>query len=164
MRISIIAAVARNGVIGADGNLPWRLADDLRLFKKRTMGHHLVMGRKTWESVGALPGRTTIVLSSRSLDLPTGVEQARSLDDAFSMAKRSGEEELFVAGGGVVYRAALARVDRIYLTRVDAAVAGDTTFPPLDEEQWHPVATESYEADARNEHGFEVVVLDRLAL
>ena len=156
----MIAAVSENGVIGLGNRLPWRLPDDLKEFKRITMGHHLVMGRRTWEGVGSLPGRTTIVLSRSARDLPEGTLGASSVEEAIEMAADAGETELFVAGGGEIYRQALERVDRIYLTRVQAEVEGDTLFPDLGSE-WREVSRQDRQADDRHQHAFSLLVLER---
>jgi dihydrofolate reductase len=162
MRVSIIAAVARNGTIGRDNRLPWRLPADLRRFKALTMGHHLIMGRKTFESVGALPGRTTIVVSRRGLaEPPAGVKVASSLAEALDLARRAGEDEAFVAGGAEIYRAALDYTDRLYLTRIHRSFAGDTTFPEIDPEEWHEIEERRFEPDERNPHSYSFVLLER---
>lgn len=151
MRVSLIVAVAANGVIGRAGGLPWRLSADLRRFKALTMGHHLVMGRRTWESIGRpLPGRTTIVVTRRE-DLPVvGALVARSPDDALRLA--AGDDEVFVVGGAELYRALLDRADRIYLTRVHAEPEGDTHFPPVDWTRWRRVGAEDLPAGPRDDH------------
>jgi len=132
MIVSIIAAVAANGVIGRGGDLPWRLPDDLRFFKRVTMGHHLVMGRKTWASIGRpLPGRTFVVLSrDPALAIP-GVRVVHDLTDALAVARAAGESEAFVIGGAEVFERALPLADRLYLTRVHADVEGDVRSPAL---------------------------------
>jgi dihydrofolate reductase len=130
MRLSIIAAVADNGVIGRDNALPWRLSADLRRFKVLTLGHHLLMGRKTFESIGSvLPGRTTVVISRGRPALPPGVLLAHSIDEAVAMARASGDFEAFVAGGAEIYELALPVADRLYLTRVHTITDGDIRFP-----------------------------------
>jgi dihydrofolate reductase len=133
--------MAANRVIGADGALPWHLPADLRRFKAVTMGHHLVMGRNTYESIGRpLPGRTSIVLTrDRSATLP-GVLVAHSLDEAIERA--AGDPELYVIGGEQVFRAALPIADRIVLTEIHQEVAGDTVFPELDRADWAVVSSE----------------------
>lgn len=137
MRVSLIAAVADNGVIGHRGELPWHLSDDLRRFKALTMGHHLVVGRKTFESIGrALAGRRMVVVSRHAPKLPEGVTSAGGLDEALHLAERAGDDEVFVAGGAEIYRLALPRADRLYLTRVHASPEGDALFPPLDPGGW----------------------------
>lgn len=144
MQLSIIVAVARNGVIGLDNQLPWRISGDLKHFKALTLGHHLLMGRKTFESVGkALPGRTTIVLSRGAPELPAGVAHATSLDRATELARAAGETEAFVAGGAAVYAEALPKADNLYLTRVAIEVAGDTYFPDWDRDAWQLLSVES---------------------
>src|SRR3954468_18964811 len=129
MRVSLIAAVAENGVIGHDGGLPWHLSDDLRRFKQLTMGHTIIMGRRTWESIGRpLPGRRTVVVTRQPnyrLEDPT-VTVASNLEQGLKTAKNAGDDEAFIVGGAELYRAALPAADRLYLTRVDAEVDGDT--------------------------------------
>ena len=164
MRISIIVAVADNGVIGRGGQLPWHLSDDLRRFKQLTMGHTIVMGRRTWESIGRpLPGRRTVVVSRQRgyrIDAE-GVHVATSLDDALLWAEAAGEEEAFVVGGAELYREALSRADRLYVTRVHAEVEGDTSFPLFTLALWRLVSTEIHAADARNDHSFSFEVYER---
>lgn len=144
MRIVIVAAVARNGVIGVDGSLPWRIPEDLARFRELTMGHALVMGRETFESIGRpLPGRVNIVLTRRRDWSREGLEVAASLDEALSIAAAA-ESDAFIAGGAEVYRAALGRADLMEITEVDAEPAGDTWFPPVDWSEWREVARESH--------------------
>ena len=143
MRVSLIAAVSANGVIGQGGDMPWGrgLKPDLRRFKAVTLGHPIVMGRKTWDSLGrALPGRTNIVISRGSLSLPEGVLAAKDLPEALALAAQApGGEEAMVIGGGQVYAAALPLASRLYLTRVLQDFEGDTRFPPLNEADWAPI-------------------------
>jgi dihydrofolate reductase len=142
--VTIVAAVARNGVIGVDGGLPWRLPDDLRRFKELTLGHVLVMGRKTYESIGhPLPGRATIVVT-RNPRWDAGVAEVRvvrSVDDAIEAAAAI-DPEAFVVGGAQVYAAALPIADRLELTWVDAEPDGDTRFPDVDWDEWHELRRE----------------------
>jgi len=160
MRLSIIVAQGENRVIGRQGDLPWRLSADLRRFKRLTMGHHLVMGRRTWQSIGRpLPGRTTVVLSSQADFRPQGAAVARDLDEAIRLA--TGDEEVFVVGGQQVYEAALHRADRLYLTTVHAEVEGDRYFPPLDPRHWKLISEERHPADGRNEFDYTFAVYDR---
>lgn len=139
MRISLIAAVAENNVIGAGGKIPWHLPADFKHFKELTMGHPVIMGRKTFESIGKpLSGRTNIVLSSPDASFaPKGCRVASSLEEAFRLAENT--DEAFVIGGGVVYAVALPLANRVYLTRVHAKVDGDTFFPKLPETEWRLV-------------------------
>jgi dihydrofolate reductase len=155
MKLSIIVALADDGIIGRDNALPWHLPADLERFKHLTMGHHLIMGRKTFESVGrALPGRTMLVLSRSRPALPEGVRRVASLEEAIDTASAAGDEEAFVAGGAEIYRQALPRADRLYVTRVHARVEGDTRFPELDEGAWRIVAREVRHPDARHLHAY----------
>jgi dihydrofolate reductase len=158
MIVSCIAAVAENGVIGRDGALPWRLPADLKHFRRTTWGHTVVMGRKTWESVGRpLPGRRSIVITGRrGYEVPEGVRIARSLDEALMMS--AGEGEVFVVGGSSLYREALPRADRLYLTRVKAAPDGDVHFPPFAPEEWDLVEREVRPADESNPHDLEFLL------
>lgn len=160
MTISIVAAVARNGVIGKAGGLPWRLSADLGYFKRLTMGHHMVMGRKTFESIGRpLPGRTSVVVTRGIAQFPEGVIVARSIDDA--IAACVGDDEIFVTGGAEIYRQAFPLADRLYITEVDAVVDGDTHFPEIKADEWHVVSREQRQADEKNEYGFAFVVYAR---
>ena len=162
MRLSIIVAVAENGVIGRDNDLPWYLPADLERFKQLTMGHHLLMGRKTFEAIGrALPGRTTVVITRRRPTLPEGVERAGSLEEALALAAASGEDEAFVAGGAQVYHLALPQADRLYLTRIHAAIEGDTRFPELIESEWEQVSRVDHGPDGKNVYSYSFLVYDR---
>lgn len=143
MKVALVAAVAENGVIGSDGEMPWHYPADLRNFKETTMGHPVVMGRKTYQSIedrlgGPLPGRTNVVLSRRdSLDLPEGAVHARALDDAFEAAEAAldpGQETVYVVGGATVYEACLDRADELVVTEIPEAPAGDTHFPEIGRE------------------------------
>jgi dihydrofolate reductase len=131
----LVAAVAANGVIGRDGKLPWHLPEDLKRFRALTMGHHIVMGRKTYESIGRLlPGRTTVIVThNRDYAVP-GAVTASSVEDAVS--KCAGDDEVFVIGGARVYQAALPSAERLYLTLIQAEVQGDTCFPAWDAREW----------------------------
>lgn len=137
-----IAAVARNGVIGAGGAIPWHLPGDLPRFKKITKGHVLIMGRKTYDSIGRpLPGRSTIVITRNPDWSVEGVEAVGSVEQALARARQLDPEgPVFIAGGGDIYRAALDRTDRLEITEVDAAPEGDATFPGIDHDQWAETA------------------------
>lgn len=162
MEISIIAAVARNRVIGRDNELPWRLADDLKRFKGLTMGHHVLVGRKTWESIGRpLPGREIIVVSTGSRALPEHVHAAASVEEGIARARDYDETELFVAGGAAIFAATLPLCDRIYLTHVEADVPGDVYFPEVDLSGWRPVERKAVDGDERNDHPTTFVVYER---
>lgn len=158
--LSLIVAISENAVIGRDGELPWRLSADLRRFKRLTMGHHIVMGRKTFESIGRLlPGRKMIVVTRREEYKPAGVIVARDLSAAIEAA--AGDDEVFVIGGGEIYRQAIEMADRIYLTRVHAEVEGDVTFPEIDWSQWRNLEETHHAADAKNQFAHTFAVLTR---
>lgn len=141
MLISMIAALSSNGVIGRDNKLPWHLPEDLKYFKKVTMGKSLLMGRKTYESIGRpLPGRTNIVLSRQQQFSAPGVIVVHSTEQALAEAGRTGATELMVIGGEDVYRTMLPLARRLYLTRVDTQVEGDAFFPPLEPGRWLEVS------------------------
>ncbi len=159
MRISLIVAMAKNRVIGNNNQMPWHLPADFTYFKSITMGHPVIMGRKTFESIGRpLPARQNIIVSRNTAFHAQGVEVVDSLDAAINACHGV---DAFVIGGATLYAEALPRADRIYLTEIDASPNGDTRFPPLDNTQWHEVARERREADAKNVHALEFTVLER---
>ena len=160
MKLSLIVAVSDNGVIGQEGELPWHLSSDLRRFKRLTMGHPILMGRKTYESIGRLlPGRITVVLSRQAAYPAEGAIVAGSLDEALSRV--SGDNEVFIIGGAELYRSTLQRVSRIYLTVVHAQVEGDTYFPEVDWTHWLPLEDVRFTADDNNDHDYSFRVYDR---
>jgi len=141
--LSLIAAVAANGVIGARGGLPWRLPDDLRFFRAQTMGRPVIMGRRTWDSIGKpLPGRTNIVVSRRPGFSAPGAQVADSLDAA--LAQCADAAEAFVIGGAELYRAALPHADRLVLTEIRREFDGDVVFPEFDRAHWRETGRESH--------------------
>ena len=159
--IALVAAVAGNGVIGKDGGLPWRQSTDLRRFKAQTMGKPIVMGRKTWDSIGRpLPGRRNIVVTRNRGFAPEGAETATSLDEALAMA--GGEsEEICVIGGGELYRHAMPLADRLYVTHILAEIDGDTHFPEIDGATWRPVHEEAVPAGEKDVYPTRYVVYER---
>ena len=163
MKIGVVAAVSENGVIGRSGALPWRLPDDQRHFQRLTQGHCVVMGRKTFDAIGRkpLPRRTNIVITRDPDYAATGALVARSFEAALEIARRNGEEEVFVAGGSDIYAAALPCADRLHLTRVHAEIEGDAFFPDFDQNAWKLVAEDRHEADSRNEHAFTIQEWER---
>lgn len=161
-RITLVVAVARNGVIGQDGALPWHLPDDLRRFKALTMGKPILMGRRTWESIGRpLPGRTNLVLTRDPAFRAAGATVVSSLDAALAAA--AGHEELMVIGGAQVYALTAPLANRVHLTAVDAEVDGDTHLPPFDPHMWVEVAREHHALDARHACAMDFITLERRA-
>jgi dihydrofolate reductase len=155
-RITLILARARNGVIGAKGGLPWRLPEDLAFFKRTTMGHPIVMGRKTWESIGRpLPGRRSVVVSRDRAFCATGAEVVHSLDDAVALC--AGSDEIFVIGGAHLYADALPRADRLLLTEIDADFEGDTFLPAPAATQWLEAGRERHPPSDQRAFGFDFV-------
>lgn len=158
--VSIIVAMAKNRVIGARNAIPWRLPGELALFKRITMGHHIVMGRQTWESIGRLlPGRTSIVVTRNPDYRVPGAIVAGSLEKALIAC--GDDSEVFVIGGAQLYAAALPVANRLYLTIVETDVAGDTLMPDFDLSRWQLVSHESHAADERNPHPYTLHVYDR---
>ncbi len=160
MRVSLIAAMAANGVIGMSNTIPWHLPADLAWFKRHTLNKPVIMGRRTFESIGRpLPGRLNIILSTQPAD-DKRVVWATSLDDALALAGEA--SEIMVAGGGDIYQQFLPRADRLYLTYIDADIAGDTRFPDYQREEWRLSFSECHHADAANAHNCYFQILDRL--
>ena len=169
MIVSLIAAVAENGVIGRGGKLPWRLSADLRRFKSLTMGRPIIMGRRTWDSISRpLPGRTSIIVT-RDTRFQTEFPQvivAHDMQLALDAAAAApgGEHEVFVIGGSEIYAAALPHAGRLYFTRVLAQVEGDAHFPPLSPSEWRLMTTENHAADATNDFAHIFELYERVAL
>ena len=158
--ISIIVAVAEGGVIGGGGDLLWHISEDLRRFKQITSGHTVIMGRKTYDSIGRpLPKRRNIVITRNSEWSAEGCERAESLEQAVAMC--AGEEEVFIIGGGEIYRQSMALADKLYLTQVNKPYEGDTYFPEIRPEEWKEVSRESFERGEKFEHPFEFIDLVR---
>ena len=164
MTVTLVAAVGANGVIGVDGGLPWRLPEDLAHFKQLTMGHPMIMGRATFDSIGrALPGRTTIVVTRNSAWSAEGVETASNLDAALERAREL-DDDIFIVGGGQIYAESLERgiVDLLCITRVAASPEGDVRFPSIDWEVWQPVVRVPHATPAADETPtFEIVTYSR---
>ena len=154
--------MARNRVIGANGGIPWHLPDELKLFKQLTMGHHMIMGRKTWESIGKLlPGRTSVVVTRDPGYRAPGAIVAHSLDEGVAAA--AGDSEIFVIGGAEIFAQALPRAGRLYLTTVDAAPEGDTYMPEFDQAQWRVVSAQTHPSDGRHPHAYHHEVYERVS-
>ncbi|MFZ1681581.1 MAG: dihydrofolate reductase [Rhizobiaceae bacterium] len=168
MRITLIAAVAENGIIGRDGGLPWRLSSDLRRFKADTIGKPVIMGRRTFQSIGrALPDRLNIVVTRDRAFRADGVETAYSLPDALTLAHvrgrcMTGADEICVIGGGDLYAQAMPLADRLRVTHVLAEVDGDTRFPAIDPARWRAVSSTENAPGEKDSHATRYVVYDRL--
>ena len=164
MRISLVVAAARNRVIGFRGEIPWRLPDDQRFFRRVTMGHAILMGRKTFDSIGKpLPGRRNLVLSRNAAASTPGVRHFRDLETAVDWARQAAEAELFVIGGEALYRDGMEHADRIFRTHVEAEPQGDVFFPEIDPRIWHCVRREPHAADERHAHEFSIETWERRA-
>ncbi len=155
MKISMIAAMAHDRVIGKDNQMPWHMPADLAHFKRVTLGKPVLMGRKTFESIGRpLPGRRNLVISRNPDYQAEGIEVVGSVEAALALLAGSSVEELMVIGGGHLYAEMLPSADCLYLTRIDLAVEGDTRFPAFDDGQWQCVDCESHPADEKNPHPY----------
>lgn len=164
-RIAFVVAVARNGVIGREGGLPWRISSDLKRFKAITMGKPVIMGRKTWESLPRrpLPGRRNIVITRDRQYRAEGADVVASIDESLVQARQAASDEICVIGGAEIFRLMLPMADRLYLTEVDLAPEGDVFFPPLDPKAWRERARETHERAPGDDAGFVLRVLDRVA-
>jgi dihydrofolate reductase len=164
MLISLIAAIAENGVIGQTGTvLPWKLPADLARFKQVTMGHPIIMGRKTYESIGRpLPGRLNIVITRQAGFTVEGCTVVSSLDEALETAGQSGADEAFVIGGAQIFDLAIGRADKLYFTKVHATPPGDVYFH-YDPSDWREVFSERHEQDDKNEYAYSFMTLERTA-
>jgi dihydrofolate reductase len=162
--LALIAAVARNGVIGSAGALPWRLSSDLKHFKAATLGKPLVMGRKTFQSIGRpLPGRTTIVVTRDSGFAAEGVAVAHNVDEALRLAEAGGPSEIMIAGGGEIYAQTISRATRLLITEVDLAPPGDARFPSIDPTLWRASRREAGVRGANDDAEFAFVEYERVA-
>ncbi|MEK6322771.1 MAG: dihydrofolate reductase [Acidobacteriota bacterium] len=162
MIISMLVAMDEKRGIGKAGKLPWHLSSDLRRFRELTMGHHLIVGRKTFESIGKpLPGRQTIVVTRHANFKREGCFVARSAQDAIALARERKETEVFVIGGAEIYARALDATDRVYLTQVHADVDADTFFPELEHDAWIETQHTDHPADEKNQYAFTFKLLER---
>jgi dihydrofolate reductase len=160
-RISLIVAMAKNRVIGADNKIPWHLPNELKLFKSLTMGHHIVMGRKTYESINRLlPGRTTVIVTRQRDYRVPGAIVAHSVREALEASK--GDDEILVIGGADLFRETLPVADRLYLTVVDAEPEGDTFMPEFDLRAWRETSSQDFAPDEKHAHGYRFTIYDRV--
>lgn len=166
MKLSMIVAAAQNRVIGRDNALPWYLPNDLKYFKQTTLGKPIIMGRKTYESIGRpLPGRTNIVITRQADYQPEGVKVVHSVEEARDLAASvcliDGQSEAMIMGGAEIYTLALPHADRLYLTEVHADVEGDAYFPEYDKSDWQEVSREDFSAEGSNPYNYSFVVYDK---
>lgn len=162
MKISIIVAKAQNNTIGKLNKLLWHLPKDFQYFKKITSGHHIAMGRKTYESIGKpLPNRVSIIISgNQTYHLPKGCLMAHSLQQAIQIAQQNQEQELFIIGGGMIYSEAIQYADRLYITEVHANLQGDTFFPQLSD-RWSEISRQKHQADHKHAFDFDFVIYEK---
>lgn len=163
MTVSAIVAISKNGVIGKGNQLPWYLPADLKFFKRTTINHHIIMGRKSFQSIGKpLPKRTNIVLSRNPFFIASGCLVTSSLDEALNIAKDNGEEEAFIIGGAIIYSLSIEKWDRLYLTKVDVEIEdGDAFFPDINWDEWKLIKEEPHKADEKNEHDYTFQMWER---
>jgi dihydrofolate reductase len=163
MKIILIVAKAKNQVIGKDNQLIWKLSADLKRFKNLTTGHHILMGRKTYDSLGKpLPNRTHLIITRNpDFQVPEGHHAFSSLEDAVIFCNKIGVEKLFVIGGGQIYREALPICDKLEITEVNAEPEGDTFFPEINPNQWKEVEREEFSADEKNEYPYAFVTYEK---
>jgi dihydrofolate reductase len=165
LTVSLIVAIAGNGVIGREGGLPWRLSTDMKRFKAITMGHPVVMGRKTWESFpkpGPLPGRTNIVVTRDPRYRADGAIVSGSLQEALNIAAGSpGGDDIYVIGGGVIFADTMDEADRLHVTHIEADIEGDTLFHPIDPALWYAVHEESVPAGEKDDFASRYVIYER---
>lgn len=163
MKISSIVAVASNGVIGKDNDLPWHLPEDMKFFKKTTSGHHIILGRKNYQSIGfPLPKRTNIILSRNPFFIVSNCLVAQSIEEALEIALENGEEEVFIIGGAKIYEQTMDIIDTLYYTEVHAEPEGDVFFPEIDWSLWKLVHEERHEADEKNMYPFTFKTFNRI--
>jgi dihydrofolate reductase len=164
MIVSAIVAVSANLVIGRDNGIPWYLPADLQYFKRVTLGHHIIMGRKSFMSIGRpLPGRTNIVITRNPFFVASGVLVVNDIEAALDMAYEADEAEVFIIGGGEIYRQSMAYWDRIYLTEVNLETAGDVFFPEPEWSRWQLISEEHHIRDEKNEYEYCYKVFERVA-
>lgn len=165
MIISLIAALSANRVIGENNDLPWRLPDDMKYFMKTTTGHHVIMGRKNYDSLPAnfkpLPNRTNIIVTRQRHFVAEGCKVVNSIEAGIEIAKSNNEQELFIIGGAQIYQQALPLADQLYLTEIKAEVNGDTYFPKIDKTEWQEASRVAHAADEKHQFAFDFVIYKR---
>ena len=166
MTISLIAALAQNGVIGKANDLPWHLPDDMKYFMLTTKGHHVIMGRKNYESLPEkfrpLPNRTSIVITRQKNYQAPGCSIVHQLEEGVKMAEGNGEQELFIIGGAEIYALGIPLADKPYLTEIHATIDGDTHFPAYRKEGWREISRQPHPSDDRHKFGFDFVIYKKI--
>jgi dihydrofolate reductase len=164
MNISLVVAAATNNAIGKEGQMPWHLPNDMKHFKNVTWGMPVVMGRKTFDSLGKpLPGRKNIVITRQQGWSAEGTVAVKNIEDALFVARQADVHEVMVIGGGEIYKALFEKAKRIYLTRVHAEPEADTFFPVIHPDQWHLVSQQNHEADEKNDYNYSFQVWERIS-
>ncbi|NJN41358.1 MAG: dihydrofolate reductase [Flammeovirgaceae bacterium] len=165
MIISLIAAVSKNRVIGRNNDLPWHLPDDMKYFMKTTSGHHVIMGRKNYQSIPEkfrpLPNRTNIVVTRQSIFEAPGCTIANNINESLNIARVAGEKEVFIIGGAEIYIEGIAIAEKLYLTEINATINGDTYFPEFDKTKWIEESRKHHAHDERHHYSFDFVVYKR---
>lgn len=164
MIVSAIVAKANNNVIGKDNDIPWYLPADLKYFKKTTHNHHIIMGRKCYQSIGKpLPKRTNIIVTRNPFYIVSNCFIANSVEEALEIAHDNGEEEAIIIGGGEIYRLTESLWDKLYVTEVHANIDGDIFFPEIDKQKWNLVSQEDHRKDVKNEYDYSFLVYEKKA-
>lgn len=165
MIVSLIAALAQNRTIGKNNDLPWHLPDDMKFFMETTSGHHVIMGRKNYDSIPQkfrpLPKRTNIVVTRQNNFQAPGCIVVNSIVDGLALAKSNNEPEVFIIGGAEIYKQSMPEANRLYLTEIKAAIEGDTFFPEFDKKNWKETMRKPHAADERHAHAFDFVIYER---
>lgn len=166
MIVSAIAALSKNRVIGRNNDLPWKLPDDTKFFMETTKGHHVVMGRRNYDSLHEkykpLPQRTNIVITRQQGLKAPGCVVMHAVEPALDMSRKNGESECFIIGGAEIYQLAMPYTTRLYMTEIDAVIEGDTFFPEYDPSDWKEISRQHHPADQRHAYAFDIVVYDRV--
>ena len=162
MIVSAIVAIAKNNVIGRDNNIPWYLPDDLKYFKAKTLDHHIIMGRKSYESIGhPLPKRTNIIVTRNPYYIASNCLVVHTVEEGLEIAQEHGEEEAFIIGGAQIYSLSLPYLDRLYLTEIDLEVEGEIRFPQLNMDEWELVSQDPRKANGKNEYNYNFKIYER---
>lgn len=168
MKISLIAAVAQNRVIGKNNDLPWHLPDDMKYFMQTTKGHHCIMGRKNYESIPEkfrpLPNRTNIVVTRQEKFQAPGCIIVHSIDEGLAIARTNKETETFIIGGAEIYKTSLAVADLLYITEIKANIEGDTYFPEFKSSGWKEISREHHPMDEKHNYAFDFVVYEKFRI